>query len=144
MTLAGSMADVLSGSSLVVAVIAAFFALWQADIAAALTADVPEDPLNRDPAPVQAVIAHRLRPLFVIALVAFGILAPRAILLLTDTVGCAARMGRGCQYADVGGLFLMTEILLLGLVLVIGAQLKAAYSKRAALTPPAGPVPREA
>jgi hypothetical protein len=134
--LAGSMADVLSGSSLVVAVIAAFFTLWQADISAALTAPVPDDPLNGDPRPVQAVIVYRLLPLVLIALVAFAILSPRAVLLLADTIVCAARVGRGCQYDDVGGLFLMTETLLFLLLLIIGAQLKAAYVKRAALTPP--------
>ena len=46
MTLAGSMADVLSGSSLVVAVIAAFFTLWQGDIASALGAPVPRGSLG--------------------------------------------------------------------------------------------------
>jgi hypothetical protein len=134
--LAGSITDVLSGSSLVVAVIAAFFTLWQADITTALATPLPEDPMNGDPGPVQQVIVYKLRPLVLISLAAFAVLAPRAILLLSDTAACTVRGGDGCQYDDVAGLFLMTEVLLLGLVLIIGAQLRAACVKRAALTPP--------
>jgi hypothetical protein len=137
MTLAASMSDVLSGSSLVMAVLAAFFTMWQSDISSASNAKVAPDPANRGPAKdlVNQVLRFKLVPLFVVTLIAFGVLIPRAAGLLAHTASCTTGLVHAteCNYDDVGALLLLTEALLLGLVLMLLSQLQSVWAKRVAL-----------
>jgi hypothetical protein len=135
--MAGSIADVLAGSSLVMAILAAFFTLWQPAISDAANIKVAMDRANREPAKslVEHVLRFKLLPLLLVSSVAFSILAPRAVGVIGKTAGCAIGPSspKACFYDDVSALFLLTEMLLFCLVIALGYQLKAVWTKRAAL-----------
>jgi hypothetical protein len=125
--------DVLSGSSLIVAILAAFYTMWQPGIAAAKDTDIPGDAANRGP--VRALVSAarwKVRPLLAIALVTFILLGKRSLSLLAQVFDCATgkAVSAQCSYNDSAALFLMIEILLFVLTAVLAAE---AWSIRARL-----------
>jgi hypothetical protein len=124
--------DVLSGSSLIVAILAAFYTMWQPGIAAAKDADIPGDPANRGP--VRALVSAsrwKVRPLLAIASVTCILLGKRTFCLLAQAFQCSTSGAvRGhCRYDDAAALFLMIEFLLGALTAVLAAEAWAIRDK---------------
>lgn len=134
MIFAASISDVLSGASLVMAVLAAVFALWQPEINKALDAEVKPDKENR--VPEKKLVCQmkwtRVLPLLLVTMLAALLLVERSMWIvrhaLSCTTGCA-RTGE-CYFDEAAGLLLLTETLLLILALAMGMQLKALNDKR--------------
>jgi len=136
MTSAAQIADVLSGASLVMAVLAALFAIWQPDITKALQATVKPDPANRGPE--RALVSSalwRVVPLMIVTAAAIALLAPRSLSIARVTVACGigCRDRESCRLDEAAGLFLLTEILLVILVTAISMQVLDLVKKRRAL-----------
>ena len=117
--------DVLSGSSLLVAILVAFYTIFQPGIAAAKNADVPGDAANRGP--VRAVVSAarwKVRPLLAIALVTCILLGKRSYSIVGNALDCATGTAGGvqCRYNDAAALFLMIEISLVALTAVLAAE----------------------
>ena len=117
--------DVLSGSSLIVAILAAFYTIWQPGMAAAKDADVPGDAANRGQ--VRALVSaarRRVLPLLAIASATCIVLGKRSFSLLAKALDCATGKAAGaqCRYDDAAALFLMIEILLAALTAVLAAE----------------------
>lgn len=128
-----AVADVLSASSLVVAIIAAFLSLWLADTQAALNVSVERDPANRHPQRIlvrQALM--RVVPLSAVALAALAILLPRAWGIIAATWSCAtvASVRATCTYNDVFALFLIVILVLGGLVAALAGQVLGLLAKQ--------------
>ena len=128
-----AVADVLSASSLVVAIIAAFLTLWLADTQAALNVSVERDPANRQPQRdlVRQTLA-RVFPLALIAAVALLILLPRAWTIVAAGWTCATapRIRAACVYNDVFALFLVVTGILAGLAGALAAQVLGLLAKQ--------------
>jgi len=138
MTSAAQIADVLSGASLLMAVLAALFAIWQPDITKALQATVKLDPANRGPE--RALVSSalwRVIPLLIVTAAAIALLGPRCLSIACVTVACAiGYAGRdGCRLDEAAGLLFLTEVLLVILVVAISRQAGALIQKRKALKP---------
>lgn len=117
--------DVLSGSSLIVAILAAFYSLWQPAIAEAKNADVPRDAGNRRPVRDRVRSARlKVLPLLAIASATWVILLPRTLNIINGASECAsgAAATSVCHYYDSGALFILTEVLLLALSVVFGYE----------------------
>lgn len=129
--LVSGLGDVLSGSSLIVAVLAAFYTIWQPGIAAAKDAVVPGDEANRSQ--IRALVSAarwKVRPLLAIASVTGILLGKRSFSLLAQVFDCATgkAVSAQCRYDDAAALFLMIEILLLALTALLSVD---AWSIRA-------------
>lgn len=107
-------ADVLSASSLIVAIIAAFLSLWAADTNAALGVEAEKDPLNRGPQRAALGLAMaRITLLAIVAVLTLLVLLPRVVSVLVATSSCVTNPPKnGCAYNDVSGLFLVVTIVL--------------------------------
>ncbi|QSR19730.1 hypothetical protein [Novosphingobium sp. KA1] len=134
MSFAAPLSDVLSGASLVMAVLAAVFALWQPEINKALDAVVKPDKLNR--APEKKLVSQmkwgRLLPLLAVTILAAILLAPRSLSIIAHTAmcwSCHAPKAQ-CQFDEAGGLLLLTEVLLVVLAAAMWMQLQALNDKR--------------
>lgn len=123
-----SHSDVLSGASLVMAVLAAVFALWQPEINRALDAPVKPDKDNR--APEKQLVARmkwaRIVPLFVVTLLAASLLAARSLATVYHVGRCwtSYAPAEECHFNEVGGLLLLTEALLILLAVAMWMQLR--------------------
>ncbi|MDA9918444.1 hypothetical protein N9D37_00965 [Erythrobacter sp.] len=124
--------DVLSGSSLIVAILVAFYTIWQPGIAVAKNANVPNDKANRGPA--QALVSAagwKVGPLFVIALVTCSLLGKRSFTIVANAIDCATgqAVSAQCEYDDAAALFLIIEISLIVLTAVLAADAWAINAK---------------
>ena len=123
--------DVLSGSSLLVAILVAFYTIFQPSIAAAKNASIPGDVANRDLVRAAVSAARwKVRPLLAIALVTCILLSKRSYDIIANALDCAMGTAGGveCRYNDAAALFLMIEISLIVLTGVLAAE---AWSLRA-------------
>lgn len=132
-----SIADVLSASSLIVAVIAAFLSLWSDEMKRALDVVPARERLDRGPQRTLVRSATmRVLPLAATAIATLAALSPRAWGVLSTTWGCVASPDGRCAYDDVSALLLVvTAILavLCGTLVLQGARL---LSKRRRLERP--------
>lgn len=127
-----AIADVLSASSLVVAIIAAFLTLWLADTHAAMNAFVERDPANRQPQrDLVRQALMRVRPLALIAVIALLILLPRAWTIVAAGWTCATvpTVRAKCEYNDVFALFIVVTGVLAGLAGTLAAQVLGLLAK---------------
>ena len=131
------MSDVLSGASLVMAVLAAVFAMWQPEINKALDAIVKPDPDNRRPERelVARIMWGRVVPLLAVTVLAALLLAARSMYIVWHVGMCW--IGRApvdeCSFDEASGLLLLTETLLVVLSIAMAMQLKALNDKRTEL-----------
>lgn len=128
-----AVADVLSASSLVVAIIAAFLTLWLSETQAALNVFVERDPANRQPqrALVRQALT-RVCPLALVAVSTLAILLPRAwtIVVAAWTCATAREVQSTCAYNDVFALFLVVTMVLAGLAAALAAQVLGLLAKK--------------
>lgn len=137
MTFAAPLSDVLSGASLVMAVLAAVFAIWQPEVNKALDSIVKPDPQNRGPERklVASMMWGRVVPLLAVTILAALLLAARSMYIVEHVGMCW--LGRVpvdlCSLDEASGLLLLTETLLVVLSTAMAMQLKALADKRAEL-----------
>lgn len=128
-----AVADVLSASSLVVAIIAAFLTLWLAETQAAQNVVVERDPANRQPQrDLVRQALTRICPLTIVAVVALLILLPRASKIVAASWTCATvpQVRTACAYNDVFALFIVVTGILAGLAGALAAQSLGLLAKR--------------
>ncbi len=118
----------ISAASLVLAVLAALYTLWLADIGRALALKGEPDSTNRGPQKTQVVSALLTKglPLAVTSVVAAGIMLPRSLLILQE----ALSHWRVWRFDDVKAMFVLTTALLLLLAVVSAAQAWRLLEKR--------------
>jgi len=133
-TFAAPISDVLSGASLVMAVLAAVFALWQPEINKALDAVVRPDPENRGPE--KKLVARmkwgRVVPLLTVTTLAALLLGARSVWIVWHVGMCWSGHAppSDCSFDEAGGLLLLTEVLLVILAAAMTMQAKALDDKR--------------
>lgn len=126
-------ADVLSASSLVVAIVAAFLTLWLPDTQGALNHPLERDSANRGPhRHLVRQALWRVAPLALIALAALMVLLPRAWTVVSATWACGTvpTLRAICSYSDVSALFLIVTVVLAGLAGALIAQVASLLAKR--------------
>lgn len=127
-----AVADVLSASSLIVAILAALLGMWTADIRTAMDLVPERDPSNRRPQrqAVRAALA-RTAPLATAAVLTLAVVLPRAIAVLATTWTCiTAPPKQGCTYNDVSALFVLMTVILASLCFVLIRQAIGLLGKR--------------
>ena len=115
------MNDALAASALVAAILAAFFTLWQGEIQAAIDKQSSTDRTNWEPTakPIRHALYWRAWPLLVIAVATLAVVSVRSFGIAKNAIACFGR----CAYDDVQALFLLTAVLILGLVLLTLVQI---------------------
>lgn len=125
-------ADVLSASSLIVAIVAAFLGLWAADAKAALELVPERDPSNRRPQREAVRTAlNRAVPLALAAVLTLVAVLPRAVAVVIATWDCVGeRLNGGCTYNDVSALFVLMTLILASLCAVLVRLVVGLFGKR--------------
>lgn len=118
----------ISAASLVLAVLAALYTLWLAEIGRALALKCEPDSTNRGPQKSHVVSALLTKglPLAVTSVVAAGIMLPRSLLILQE----ALSHWSAWRFDDVKAMLVLTTALLLMLAVVSVAQAWRLLEKR--------------
>lgn len=118
------MPDALSSASLLLAAIALVYSTWSHSIEAQATRTYSGE-LNtkiEEQKETQDVLNFRARPLMVVSWLVFVTFLPRSGGLLATAVSCAARSKMHCTYDDVAAIFLLTQLVIVGLALHLGGR----------------------
>jgi hypothetical protein len=108
--------DLLSSSSLLLAVLAVLLGLWYGEVAAASKKGAgglnqsQMDELKRD---LKPVLWKRAIPLAAASGAVAAVFVYRAALLTCETLNCWFGSGRSCTYNEISAAFLVTEALTL-------------------------------
>ena len=118
----------ISAASLVLAVLAALYTLWLAEIGRALALEGEPDSTNRGPQKTQVVSALLTKglPLAVTSVIAAGIMLPRSLLILKEALSHWSVW----RFDDVKAMLVLTTALLLLLAVVSAAQAWRLLDKR--------------
>lgn len=110
-------ADVIASVSLLLALVAALFGIWYAEINDALEVEVPEGRTARNVArrKVSPVLGNKALPLAAAAMAISGVFLPRAVAITWTSVSL---LGSDWKYDDLLAAFLLTEAILLILAIV--------------------------
>ncbi len=134
---ADHLGDAISAASLVLAVLAALYSLWLADVSDALKIEPELDPADRGAQITQVKRAFQTKaaPLSVITVACAAILIPRGYAIIAE----AHAIGLTGVFDDVKALFILTLTLLLLLATVAITQLLGLIAMLSKL----GPAPQK-
>lgn len=119
-----SMPDALSAAGLLLAAIALVYSAWSASIEAeakrkySANAGIKADEKRE----TRRVLNARAWPMTVACWLVFVTFIPRSFDILRMIWGCARVSGTGCSYDDVSAIFLITQVVVVGLAVHLTTQ----------------------
>ena len=116
------MGDVLSASSVLLAILAVVYGVWQPEITAALGLKMPAEVADRgaEQDTLKSILRSKAIPLTLAAWTIALVFAPRALDLAVTVVRCIG--SKRCQYDDVRAGFITIEVLLIALAAISSFQ----------------------
>lgn len=114
--------NAIAASSLLLAVLAVLFGVWNAAVDAALARDVSGNPLTLQPErrEILSALLTKALPLAVGAWATAWVFFHRSHLIADETLSCAKTTG--CQVDDVSAAFLLTEVFVILIAVVMSFQ----------------------
>ncbi|WP_130272804.1 hypothetical protein [Phyllobacterium myrsinacearum] len=127
----GDIADVISTSSLLLAVLTGLLGFWHPLVVAALDEDEPRLPAERRRARerVLGIFLYKALPLAIASAAIAAVFLPRAIKMVTLSVGL---IGKNWRYNDLSAAFILTQVLMMvlaGATTSLAIQLYAKFNK---------------
>ncbi|HEY5071745.1 MAG TPA: hypothetical protein VII63_06905 [Caulobacteraceae bacterium] len=117
------MADVLAAASMLLAIVAVLFGVWNGDVVDAIRIDLEDLRANRRPqrTKIVDVLLAKALPLTAGAWLTVAVFAPRSLALIGAARACRALPT--CRYDDVGAAFVLTEFFVVLIAVSASVQL---------------------
>ena len=113
------MADALSSASMLLAAIALIYSAWSGsiDTEATRTYSGQAETKADEKAQTRKVLNRRARPMMVVSSLVFVVFLNRDWSILYHSGACAVGSVTDCHYDDVAAIFLLTQLVVIGLAL---------------------------
>lgn len=118
------MPDALSAAGLLLAAIALVYSAWSASIETEVNRKYsPQEQTKKDEKQAtRRVLNSRAWPMTIACWLVFAIFVPRSLDILRTILECARSSGAGCSYDDVAAIFLLTQVVVVGLAVHLTKQ----------------------